>query len=89
MLESRDGWSLLELTPVTGRTHQLRLHCLSLGCPILGDPQYATEESRAVSKRLGFTGQELAAVRLAFTHPLDGREMEIRAKTDVFLPKNG
>lgn len=88
LLEERGGMSLLELFPVTGRTHQLRLHCLALGCPILGDPQYATEESRALAKRLGLTGQELAAVRLAFSHPLDGRPMEICARSDVFLPEN-
>ncbi|MBR3849908.1 MAG: RluA family pseudouridine synthase [Oscillospiraceae bacterium] len=89
VLEKGGGMSRLELSPVTGRTHQLRLHCLSLGCPILGDPQYATEESREVSARLGLAGQELVAVRLAFSHPLDGMPMEICAKSDVFLPKNG
>lgn len=89
VLETGGGMSLLELEPVTGRTHQLRLHCLSLGCPILGDPQYATEESLAASKRLGLSGQELAAVKLAFSHPLDGRPIEIFARSDVFLPKNG
>ncbi len=86
VLEKADGMSLLALTPVTGRTHQLRLHCLALGCPILGDPQYATEESLAVSKRLGLSGQELAAVRLAFSHPLSGRPMEILAHSDAARP---
>ena len=37
--------SLLELRPVTGRTHQLRVHCAHRGCPILGDPQYSTAPS--------------------------------------------
>lgn len=41
LLETRDGTSLLELSPKTGRTHQLRLHCaFALGTPILGDPFY-------------------------------------------------
>lgn len=35
-----DGRTWLELTPHTGRTHQIRVHCASIGCPLLGDPQY-------------------------------------------------
>ena len=35
-----DGKTLVEFTPLTGRTHQLRVHCAHLGFPILGDPQY-------------------------------------------------
>ena len=35
-----DGLALLELAPETGRTHQLRVHCAHLGCPILGDARY-------------------------------------------------
>ncbi|MFR0734585.1 MAG: pseudouridine synthase [Oscillospiraceae bacterium] len=40
LLEQGPAWSLLELEPLTGRTHQLRVHCAFLGCPMLGDPQY-------------------------------------------------
>lgn len=41
VVSSADGLSVLELSPHTGRTHQLRLHCaFALGCPILGDPFY-------------------------------------------------
>ncbi|HEY1430049.1 MAG TPA: RNA pseudouridine synthase, partial [Stellaceae bacterium] len=35
-----DGWAWLELQPRTGRTHQLRVHCTELGCPVVGDPVY-------------------------------------------------
>ena len=41
-----DGWSWLELRPATGRTHQIRVHCASLGCPILGDPVYGAGQGR-------------------------------------------
>lgn len=44
LLSSGNGISVLELSPKTGRTHQLRLHCKALGCPILGDPFYGTLE---------------------------------------------
>ncbi|HYE49841.1 MAG TPA: RNA pseudouridine synthase [Azospirillaceae bacterium] len=38
-----DGLAWLELNPRTGRTHQIRVHCAWLGCPILGDPQYGAK----------------------------------------------
>ena len=41
-----EGHTLVELVPLTGRTHQLRLDCAHLGSPILGDPQYGTAESQ-------------------------------------------
>ena len=44
VLASAGGLSLLELHPKTGRTHQLRLHCQGLGCPIVGDPFYGPAE---------------------------------------------
>ncbi len=40
------GYSLLALSPKTGRTHQLRVHCAGMGTPILGDPVYARKDSR-------------------------------------------
>lgn len=40
VLGAADGLSWVELRPATGRTHQLRVHCAHLGCPILGDPVY-------------------------------------------------
>lgn len=53
-----------ELTPVTGRSHQLRVHLLAIGHPILGDDLYAPPEARAMSARLC-----LHAERLGFVHP--------------------
>ena len=40
VLGTHDGTAWLELTPRTGRTHQIRVHCAALGCPILGDTVY-------------------------------------------------
>lgn len=40
VMGSAGGLSWLELRPLTGRTHQIRVHCASLGCPVLGDPVY-------------------------------------------------
>lgn len=74
-LESWEKHSLLELHPITGRTHQLRVHCAYIGHPILGDPQYGNEESLALSKELGLATQALCAGKLEFIHPITGEEI--------------
>lgn len=76
------GHSLVELEPLTGRTHQLRLHCAHLGCPILGDPQYGTEESQRYSEQFGYAYQRLCAKRIEFTHPLTGEAVRIESKLE-------
>lgn len=70
VLERTENTTLLELKPITGRTHQLRLHCAHMGFPILGDPQYGSEESQALSSRLGYVHQRLCAHSVTFTHPI-------------------
>ena len=77
VLETFSGFSRLSLRPVTGRTHQLRLHCAHIGHPILGDPQYGTAESMALSNEMGQKTQRLCATRLQFCHPVSGEELEI------------
>jgi len=79
----RGAVSKLALRPVTGRTHQLRVHCAYIGCPILGDPQYGSEESRACSETLGLAYQQLCAKRLVFSHPITGEELCLESKMDV------
>ena len=73
----------LALHPVTGRTHQLRLHCAYMGFPILGDPQYGSPESQAFSEELGLTHQMLCAKKLEFYHPLTGEFMMLESKMDA------
>ena len=73
----------LALRPITGRTHQLRLHCCHMGFPILGDPQYNTEESRTYSDALGLTSQLLCAYSLEFAHPMTGQWLCITTKMDI------
>ncbi|NWG86408.1 MAG: RluA family pseudouridine synthase [Hydrogenophilaceae bacterium] len=60
----------VELEPVTGRSHQLRLHLQAIGHPILGDALYAPLEAQAVAERL-----LLHACMLSFRHPLTGAEV--------------
>lgn len=87
VLARADGLSLLALRPLTGRTHQLRVHCAAMGFPVLGDPQYGGPESVSRAAALGLTGQQLCAVSLAFSHPMTGAAMEIRSKQAVFWPE--
>lgn len=61
VLERAGDLAFLELRPLTGRTHQLRVHCAYMGCPILGDPQYGNEGSVRRSLELGLTSQALCA----------------------------
>ena len=64
-VEAREGGvTRVRLHPLTGRTHQLRVHMMELGHPILGDPFYATGSALAAADRL-----QLHAEELAFNHP--------------------
>jgi tRNA pseudouridine32 synthase/23S rRNA pseudouridine746 synthase len=65
VMEHTNGNTRVELTPITGRSHQLRIHCDALGHPILGDNLYGTTESQAASQHLCLHAQSLT-----FTHPL-------------------
>mgnify|MGYP001101231844 CR=1 FL=1 len=56
--------SLIECHPLTGRTHQIRVHLKHLNCPVLGDPVYGRRES--------FSRQMLHAWKLEFLHPVTG-----------------
>lgn len=67
----QDAYSaLVELSPITGRSHQLRVHMQALGHPILGDRLYANDEALAVSERL-----LLHAQSIRFTHPESDQRM--------------
>jgi len=78
-----DDFSKLALVPVTGRTHQLRVHCSYMGFPILGDPQYGSEESKLLSEKMGLTTQLLCAKQLEFTHPITGENRILTSKMSV------
>lgn len=86
VLEERDGYSLVRLWPLTGRTHQLRVHCAHVGCPILGDPQYCSPESMAFSGEMGLQHQLLCAKWVEFVHPLSGENIKIMSTKDALHP---
>ena len=85
VMERRDGICKLELRPVTGRTHQLRLHCSHVGHPILGDPQYGSAQSQSLSQALGIPYQMLCAKKLELPHPMTGEPLILESTMDVSL----
>tara|TARA_B110000093_G_scaffold107144_1_gene115164 strand:+ start:797 stop:1420 length:624 start_codon:yes stop_codon:yes gene_type:complete len=68
------GETRVKLSPKTGRSHQLRVHMLALGHPILGDPFYGIPESQAAPRLM------LHSHRLRLRHPDGGEVMDFRAK---------
>lgn len=83
VLERHEKLCKLELKPITGRTHQLRVHCAYLGFPILGDPQYGSEASRAFSEQFGWHTQMLCAKKLELIHPVTGEALCLESMMDV------
>ena len=64
--------SLVELQPITGRTHQLRIHCASIGNPIVGDQLYSSKDGTFTNK-----GLMLAATKLLLLHPLTEQPLKV------------
>jgi 23S rRNA pseudouridine1911/1915/1917 synthase len=79
------GYTLVRLSPKTGRTHQLRVHMSYIGHPIVGDVMYGGQPvseyslTGAGSQEVFLSHQALHAWRIQFRHPITEREMEIEA----------
>ncbi len=72
-----DGSTRVKLSPITGRSHQLRVHMLAIGHPILGDGFYAPPEAKAMASRLQLHAQELC-----ITHPEFGTVMHFKCEPE-------
>jgi 23S rRNA pseudouridine1911/1915/1917 synthase len=79
--ERLDEAAVIECRLETGRTHQVRVHCASIGHPLLGDPAYGrTPKSlRPCLERLGFARQALHAAELGFVHPVTGETLRFQS----------
>ncbi|MBL0511886.1 23S rRNA pseudouridine(955/2504/2580) synthase RluC [Aeromonas media] len=83
--------TLVECSPITGRTHQIRVHTQHAGHPIACDDKYGEAAFDEKMRTLGLKRLFLHAWKLSFTHPVDDREMQVEAplapELDAFLNK--
>ena len=88
--------ALIEATPITGKTNQIRLHVAAAGWPLVGDKMYGTNKeilelyrsegnSTRVKELSGFPRHALHAWRLSLTHPLTRRELELTCPIPIDL----
>lgn len=73
VLSRRGNLTLVRLLPETGRTHQLRVHMASIGCPLAGDWLYGTEDIDLIPR------PALHSYRLTMTHPVTGEILQLTA----------
>lgn len=77
-------FALVEVTLLTGRTHQIRVHAKHLNTPILGDPLYGISH---INKKYNYTSQLLHAWKLTFTHPITKKVYTIEAPPHKLMEK--
>lgn len=82
VIKKYQGFSLVEFSLKTGRTHQIRVHCKHINTPIVGDKKYGSKK-----QKFDLEGQLLHAHKLIFTHPRTGKEMVFTAPLPDYFEK--
>lgn len=80
VISKTDKYTKLSLTPITGRSHQLRVHLLSLGYPILGDSLYSEGDAFNCVERL-----QLHSCMLKFKHPITKKDVEFKSDSKLII----
>jgi RluA family pseudouridine synthase len=91
VLQSHAMSALIEARPITGRTHQIRVHLLAGGHPVMGDELYGPSARRVVDGKESrvSTSFGLRSIYLGYTDPFNKRRVEINAPVDEFLREFG
>lgn len=84
LVEERDGWGRYEVRPLTGKTHQIRMHFLELGIPLLNDPLYPEVRPTPIDDFSAPMG--LVAKELSFVDPVDGTERRFTSAHAIDWP---
>lgn len=79
VVERFGNFTLIEARPRTGRTHQIRVHLESIGCPILGDKLYGSRKKISVVDNLKINRHMLHAKKLEFFHPITKKKLSFTA----------
>lgn len=85
ILERYQGATLVEASPITGRTHQIRVHCLHAGHPIACDPKYGEAQFDTLARSKGLNRLFLHAASLRFLHPRTEEPVKFDAPLDANL----
>lgn len=84
-LRKLNGATLVEVTILTGRTHQIRVHAAHMGMSVGGDDKYGNREANRALRAVGLKRMFLHAHRLGFAHPVTGERMNVSAPLDAGL----
>ena len=85
ILEEYAGATLVEASPITGRTHQIRVHCLHAGHPIACDPKYGDADFDAAMRQKGLNRLFLHARSISLLHPATEERVTFTAPLDDTL----
>lgn len=83
ILKTTNDLSLLEVELLTGRTHQIRAHLASIGCPLLGDGKYGTN---ALNKSMGYKKQFLYSYKIKFDFVTDAESLDYLNGREFSVP---
>jgi 23S rRNA pseudouridine955/2504/2580 synthase len=84
--QSFENCSLMQCSPVTGRTHQIRVHAQYVGCPLAGDPKYGDASfNQYLKETYGFTRLFLHARKLEFHEKAEGKRVSVTAEYDAAM----